>query len=97
VVAKIREELLELQAALDTPDPLAIDEELGDLLFAVVNLARHRGADPEVLLTATNAKFERRFDEMEQRLRAQGLSLAEATLDQMEAEWQHAKNGKSAP
>jgi MazG family protein len=96
VLSKIREELLELQAAVDESDPRAIDEEIGDLLFAVVNLARHRGSDPEVLLTATNAKFERRFDTMEQRLRSTGLSLAEATLDQMEAEWQAAKGGESA-
>jgi MazG family protein len=91
VIGKIREELLELQAALDEPDPEAIDEELGDLMFAVVNLARHRGSDPEALLDATNRKFEDRFGKMETLLEHQGLTLEAATLDQMEAAWQQAK------
>jgi len=92
VLGKIREELLELEAAVDVPDPAAIDEELGDLLFSVVNLARHRGSDPELLLAATNTKFEQRFAKMEQLLREQALTLDAATLDQMEAAWQAAKS-----
>lgn len=91
VIGKIREELLELESALDQSDLTAIDEELGDLLFSVVNLARHRGADPEVLLAATNTKFEQRFAKMEQLLQNQNLTLDAATLDQMESAWQQAK------
>jgi len=92
VLGKIREELLELQAAVDIPDDAAIDEELGDLLFSVVNLARHRGSDPEILLAATNTKFEQRFAKMETILESQNLTLEAATLDQMEAAWQQAKS-----
>ncbi len=94
VLSKIREELAELIAAVDEPDMEAIDEEIGDLLFAVVNLARHRGSDPEIILAAANAKFERRFGEMERRLREMGTPLAEATLDEMEEQWQVAKKAE---
>ena len=92
VLGKIREELLELEAAVDVPDPTAIDEELGDLLFSVVNLARHRGSDPELLLAAANTKFEQRFAKMEQLLRERALTLDGATLEQMESAWQAAKS-----
>ena len=91
VLAKIREEVQELEAAVDAQDLNAVDEELGDLLFSVVNLARFRKLDPEVVLTAANEKFERRFDEMERRLRASGLSLEAATADQMDEAWEGAK------
>jgi len=91
VLAKIHEELSELEEALDQSDSTAIDEELGDLLFSVVNLARQRGTDPEILLAATNTKFEHRFAKMEQLLESQSLPLDAATLDQMESAWQAAK------
>jgi MazG family protein len=94
VLSKIREEMEEVAVAVDGSDPEAIDEEIGDLLFAVVNLARHRGADPEVILAAANAKFERRFGEMERRLAETGTPLAEATLDEMEEQWQSAKRAE---
>lgn len=91
VLDKIREETRELDEALHTKDPKAVEEELGDLLFSVVNLARFRQLDPEVVMATANAKFEKRFDLMEQSLATQGLTLEAATLDHMEAAWQAAK------
>jgi len=91
VVAKIREELHELIAAIDEQDLAAVSEEMGDLLFSVVNLARFRNVDPEVLMAAANTKFERRFGEMERLLSAQGLTLQAATAAQMEDAWEVAK------
>ena len=91
VLHKIREEADEIEAALDRGDVDELREETGDLLFALVNLARHVGADPELALRATNAKFERRFGYIERRLATQGRSLEEASLDEMEALWNEAK------
>ena len=65
--------------------------EVGDLLFAVVNLARHLGADPEAALRGTNAKFERRFGYIEQALGAAGKTPAQSTLGEMDALWNAAK------
>ncbi len=64
---------------------------MGDLLFSVVNLARHLGVDAEVALTAANRKFERRFRAMEAGIEGRGADLGEMTLDEMESEWQAAK------
>jgi len=91
VLAKLREELDELETAIRSGDPAAANEELGDLLFSVVNLARFRKLDPEVVMAAANTKFEQRFATMEAALKQQGLDLSAATPDQMEAEWQNAK------
>lgn len=91
VLAKIREEADEIEAALDSGDDAHIAEETGDLLFAVVNLARHAKADPEMALRATNAKFERRFAYIERTLAALGSSLEQATLAEMDALWNEAK------
>ena len=68
-----------------------IEDEIGDLLFAVANLARHHGVDPEKALRRTNAKFVRRFAAIEAGLAAQGKTAAEASLDEMEGHWQRAK------
>jgi MazG family protein len=92
VIAKLREELQELESAIDAADPAAVTEELGDLLFSAVNLARFRQLDPEVLMTAANAKFERRFAAMERNLNQQGLELAAATAAQLDASWEAAKH-----
>jgi ATP diphosphatase len=101
VLAKIREEADEIEAELDAADQLAeVDKpahdsktaaEVGDLLFAVVNLARHLDADPESILRATNRKFERRFASIERALAAQGKTPKEATLDEMDKLWDQAK------
>ena len=89
VLAKIREETAEIEAALG--DPRAMADEIGDLLFAVANLARHADVDPETALTGANAKFERRFGHIESELARRGSSLQEADLDAMEALWGEAK------
>jgi MazG family protein len=91
VLAKIREEILELQSAVDMRDTTAVADELGDLMFSVVNLARFRDIDPEVLMVAANDKFERRFGEMESLLKAEGLDLEAATPAQMEDAWSAVK------
>jgi ATP diphosphatase len=94
VLHKIREEADEIEAALDRGDADELAEETGDLLFALVNLARHVGADPEMALRGTNAKFERRFAYIERALAAQGRSLEGASLDEMDALWTEAKGGE---
>lgn len=91
VLHKIREEADEIEAALDRGDANEVAEETGDLLFALVNLARHVGADPESTLRGTNAKFERRFAYIERALAAQGRSLESASLAEMDALWNAAK------
>jgi ATP diphosphatase len=91
VLRKIREEADEIEVALDGGDQTEIASETGDLLFAVVNLARHANADPELALRSANAKFERRFAYIEHTLAAHGSSLAQATLDEMDALWNEAK------
>ena len=91
VLRKIREEADEIEAALDRDDARELAEETGDLLFALVNLARHVGADPDLALRSTNAKFERRFGYIENTLAAQGRSLEQASLAEMDALWDEAK------
>jgi ATP diphosphatase len=91
VLHKIREEADEIEAALDRGDANELREETGDLLFALVNLARHVGADPDLALCGTNAKFERRFGYIERALAAQGRSLDNASLTEMDALWNEAK------
>lgn len=93
VLRKIREEADEIEAELDRAerDDAATAAEVGDLLFAAVNLARHLRADPEAVLRQTNRKFERRFAAIERALAAQGKTPLEATLAEMEALWNEAK------
>jgi ATP diphosphatase len=92
VLAKIREEADEIEVALDRGDADELASETGDLLFAVVNLARHFKADPELALRGANAKFERRFSYIERTLAAQGRSLQDASLAEMDALWNEAKS-----
>ncbi len=92
VLAKIREELQELQAALDEENPIAVEDELGDLMFSVVNLVRFRKIDAEVLMAKANRKFERRFGEMERILAIRALALEVASPCQMEQAWDAAKS-----
>lgn len=91
VLDKIEEELAEVRVAVREQNPAAIAEELGDLIFSVVNACRHAKADPETLTRATNAKFEQRFRYIEQRLTAQGESLQHASLETMDRLWDEAK------
>jgi ATP diphosphatase len=91
VLRKIREEADEIEAALDHGNVDELTDETGDLLFVLVNLARHVGVDPDLALRGTNAKFERRFGYVEQTLAAQGRSLEQASLQEMDALWDEAK------
>jgi ATP diphosphatase len=91
VLHKIREEADEIEAALDRGDADELADETGDLLFALVNLARHIGADPEKALRGTNAKFERRFGYIERKLAEQWRSLDQSSLEEMDALWNEAK------
>ncbi len=91
VLRKIREEADEIEAALDQGDKAELAAETGDLLFALVNLARHLDADPETALRGANAKFERRFAYIECALASQGRPLEAASLAEMDALWNEAK------
>jgi MazG family protein len=91
VVDKIVEESRELAEARASADKDQLEDEMGDLLFVVANLARHLKVDPETALRRANAKFERRFRHIERGLEAQGRKLGEASLDEMEALWVEAK------
>jgi len=91
VVAKIEEELNEVRAELESGDEQALGEEIGDLFFACVNLARHAGFDPEASLRAANHKFEQRFRYMEERLETQGQDLEQCSLKEMDRLWLQAK------
>jgi ATP diphosphatase len=96
VLAKIREEADEIEAALDAGDQAHVAHEIGDLLFAVVNLARQIAADPEGVLRETNLKFERRFASIERALAARGKRPQDATLAEMDALWDAAKAAEKA-
>ena len=91
VLDKIREEADEIEAALDQGDVRNIGEETGDLLFAVVNLARHARIDPESALRGANVKFERRFAFIEKALAAQGRIPEQSSLEEMDRLWNDAK------
>jgi ATP diphosphatase len=91
VIGKIREEIGEVEAEIEARNAAAAREEVGDLLFALANLARHLDVDAEAALRAANAKFERRFGHIESRLAEQGRSPATARLDEMDALWNEAK------
>ncbi len=91
ILDKIEEEVRELREALAAGHPEKVADELGDLLFAVVNIGRHVKADPEQALRGTNTKFRRRFNHIETELERQGETLQAATLERMEELWQAAK------
>ena len=97
---KIEEEVAEVRKEVEsgsTGDLSRAEEEMGDLLFAITNLSRKLGIEPEAALRRANEKFTRRFDAMEHALAARGKTLSEATLEEMEAEWQRVKATPLAP
>lgn len=96
VFEKIKEEIQELEEASSNKDSAAIEEEFGDLLFVMANLARHLKIDPEVALNKGNSKFLRRFAHIEKRLEDQGVPLAEAGLARMDALWNEARAADKA-
>ena len=96
VIAKVREELSEVTEASAQGSRAAIEDEVGDLLFAVANLARHFDINPESALRRANCKFERRFRAVETMLAERGTSPAESTLDDMERLWVESKKSERA-
>lgn len=91
VLDKIREELAEVEEALAAGKQSALEHEIGDLLFAVTNLARHTGIDPEQAVRGTNQRFCQRFAHIEQQVAASGRTLQECPLDELDALWNEAK------
>ena len=91
ILDKIEEEIAELREALAEGKPEKVSDELGDLIFALVNIGRHVKADPEDALRGTNTKFRRRFNHIETSLTENGETLEEASLERMEDLWQAAK------
>jgi nucleoside triphosphate diphosphatase len=96
VLEKIREEADEIEAEIAAGSRTKAGQEVGDLLFAVVNLARHVNADPEAMLRATNLKFEQRFAAIEHALAQRGKSPQQASLAEMDALWDEAKAAEKA-
>jgi ATP diphosphatase len=92
IIAKIREEIAELEAEIGTKENHdAVEDEFGDVFFAITNLARHLKVDPETALRRTNRKFEHRFRGIETRLLAKGRNIKDASLDEMEQLWNEVK------
>jgi nucleoside triphosphate diphosphatase len=96
-VTKVREELAEVEAALERGDDKEIQDEVGDLLFAVVNLARLARAHPLPALESANRKFRRRFDALEVLARERGIALPGATLSELDRLWDEVKGREGAP
>lgn len=97
ILAKVREELDEVEEAFEKYEeggevPDELEAEIGDLLFVSVNVARKLGVNPEVAINRTNHKFTDRFGKLETRLKDKGVSLQHATMEQMDAEWNQARN-----
>nr|WP_225776677.1 nucleoside triphosphate pyrophosphohydrolase [Pseudomonas sp. Marseille-Q3773] len=97
VLDKVREELDEVLQAMADGDSDALEDEIGDLLFATVNLARHLKHDPEHALRRANRKFERRFRFIEQALRDSGRPIEDCSLDELDALWGEAKRQEKNP
>ena len=91
ILAKLAEEVDEIKAEIDQMNPDRLEDEMGDILFVCVNLARKLGVDPDRALKRSNAKFERRFAHIERRLSEMGRSPAQSTLDEMDQLWDEAK------
>lgn len=96
VLAKVEEELNETKAAMESGSEQSVADEIGDLLFAVVNLGRKRGLEAESLLRAATDKFVARFNEVEDRLRQRGGKLGDASLQELDAIWNEIKAERSS-
>jgi MazG family protein len=94
---KLDEEIDELRSAMNSRDQGEVEEEIGDLLFVVVNLARRLDVEPETALKTTNRKFRRRFKFIEQQLKVKGRTLDEASLEEMDELWDLSKTALSSP
>ena len=94
VIEKLREELDELEDAINTREADAVRDEMGDVLFAAVNLARHLKLDGESALRQSNRKFERRFKFIENQLRQQQLAFSDVSQDEMDRYWDLAKRSE---
>ena len=94
VFEKLEEEIRELHEARAGAAQEEIESELGDVLSTIVNIARHLNVDPEQALRKSNAKFRRRFGEVERGLRKRGKQFSESSLDEMEELWQQAKRSE---
>ena len=97
VVAKVEEELAETKEAMATSTPIEIADEIGDLLFAVVNLARKSGLDAEETLQTATDKFVARFNRVEDELGARGKKLGEADLEELDEIWNCLKKTSNGP
>jgi MazG family protein len=93
VVDKVEEEVAELRRAVDRESRERVEEEMGDLLFAIANLSRKLGVESESSLRKANGKFTQRFQRLEQLFESQGRSIHEASLEEMEEAWQGIKGG----
>jgi uncharacterized protein YabN with tetrapyrrole methylase and pyrophosphatase domain len=96
VIEKLQEELTELRKARESQAAQQVEEEIGDVLFAAVNLARFLTVDPEIALKRTNAKFSSRFREMERLAGVSGRKLADVPREEMETLWDQAKGSEKA-
>jgi MazG family protein len=98
VVEKIQEEVAELKALVDkpSPNPRRVEEEVGDLLFAIANLVRKLGIEPEAALRLANEKFQRRFEGMERAVADAGRSLRDLSLEELERHWAEQKRIEGA-
>jgi tetrapyrrole methylase family protein / MazG family protein len=97
VMDKIREEIAELDEAIHSQNTDAMEDEIGDLLFSVVNLARKCRVDPEAALRRTNRKFKKRFEAIEKESKHRGTSLEEMNLQEMDQIWEEAKHADTEP
>jgi ATP diphosphatase len=95
VVAKIEEEVAEVRRAVESEGSARTEEEIGDLLFAIANLSRRLGVEPESALRKANEKFSARFEAVERALEARGRSVHDSSLEEMDAEWNRIKAGES--
>jgi uncharacterized protein YabN with tetrapyrrole methylase and pyrophosphatase domain len=91
VLAKVREETGELEAAVSDANAAGIEEELGDLMFSLANLSRKLGVNPELALRKANAKFVRRFRALEDEIRSSGRDIGKMSLDELDAMWNRLK------